>query len=119
MFNVRVIEHFSAAHNLRNVKDMCERLHGHNYKVEVVLSGNNLDETGLLIDFKEIKKNVKIILEQLDHTYLNELSYFKDVNPSSENIAKFIYDKLFCFYDNILCKVIVWESDTSAAEYYI
>ena len=74
MYKLKVIDSFSAAHNLRNYKGKCEELHGHNYKVEVVLGGLELDEDGLLIDFKDIKTSLKKILETLDHKYLNEVT---------------------------------------------
>lgn len=91
MYTVTVTRTFSAAHRLRNYKGRCENLHGHNWKVELRLSGTELDRTGLLYDFTDIKKVLEAILLKLDHTYLNELAYFKKINPTSENIAQYIY----------------------------
>ena len=120
MFRLKVIDYFSAAHNLINYKGKCEELHGHNWKIEIIVEGKKLDKAGMLIDFKILKKFLKEILEVLDHKYLNELDFFKDKSPSSENIAKFIYenmnDKLNDF--NIkLAEVRCWESINSCAIY--
>jgi len=118
MFEISIKSGFSSAHRLRGYKGRCEELHGHNWKVEVFISRNNLDKIGMVIDFKKIKMILNQTLNRLDHVYLNELPYFKKVNPTSENIAKYIFDKLEC--KNLkfkLTKVTVWESDTSAVSY--
>ena len=94
MFEIKVIGDFSSAHNLRGYLGRCEELHVHNWKVEVVLFGKRLDKTGMLIDFKKVKATINEILDRLDHKYLNDISYFRKVNPTSENIAKYIYDNL-------------------------
>jgi 6-pyruvoyltetrahydropterin/6-carboxytetrahydropterin synthase len=106
---------------LRGYKGKCENLHGHNWKVEASVSAGDLDEVGMLADFKEIKKKLNAVLEELDHKNLNELACFKKVNPTSENIARYIYDrfkisKLSAI--NYKLKVKVWESDTACATYY-
>jgi 6-pyruvoyltetrahydropterin/6-carboxytetrahydropterin synthase len=118
MYRVRVIDNFSSAHNLRNYEGNCERLHGHNWKVEVYLQSEKLDDTGMLVDFKILKKELKNILGELDHIYLNEHNYFKTVNPTSENICKYIYDRLKEHFGNLMHKVLVWESENSVAEYF-
>ena len=91
MYELKTITQFGAAHQLRNYKGKCENLHGHNWKIEVYVKGENLDENGLLVDFKVIKDKTKEIIEELDHKFLNELECFRDINPSSENIARYIY----------------------------
>ena len=83
MYELKIVTHFGAAHQLRDIGGKCESLHGHNWKIEV-----------LLIDFRVMKKNTETIIERLDHKFLNELECFKDENPSSENIARYIYDEL-------------------------
>ena len=118
MYRVRVIDNFSSAHNLRNYEGNCERLHGHNWKVEIYLQSEKLDETGMLVDFKVLKKELKKLLDELDHIYLNEHKYFKKVNPTSENICKYIYDNLKVNFGDLMYKVLVWESDNSVAEYF-
>lgn len=118
MYKLKVIDSFSAAHNLRNYKGKCEELHGHNYKVEVVLGGLELDEDGLLIDFKDIKISLKKILETLDHKYLNEVTIFVDTNPTSENLAKYIYNEMKKLWHEGIDSVTVWETENSAASYF-
>jgi 6-pyruvoyltetrahydropterin/6-carboxytetrahydropterin synthase len=107
---------FSSAHNLRGYKGKCEELHGHNWKVEVVVAKPELDKTGMALDFKDLKKKMNNVLEKLDHKYLNKISYFKKVNPTSENIAKYIYDRLKQQI-SALKSVTVWENNRSAATY--
>lgn len=110
--------YFSSAHNLRNYHGNCENLHGHNWKVEAFLESKKLDKDGMLVDFKILKGELKKILSNLDHKYINEIDYFKEVNPTSENIACYIYNELKKVFGDIMIKVIVWESENSAAEYY-
>ena len=117
MFEIRVVGEFSAAHNLRGYQGKCEELHGHNWRVEVFLSGKKLDKIGMLMDFKEIKSRLNKVLDKLDHKHLNTLSYFKKTNPTSENIARYVYDYLKVEVGS-LESVTVWESDSSSATYY-
>ena len=121
MYEVMVEGSFSAAHNLRGYKKKCEKLHGHNWKVRVGIRGGDLDSTGMLIDFREVKDYLEGILEGLDHKYLNEISHFKVTNPTSENIARFIYDELKIRLKSShyrVSNVTVWESDTASAAYF-
>jgi 6-pyruvoyltetrahydropterin/6-carboxytetrahydropterin synthase len=120
MYEVQIITHFSAAHQLRNFRGSCEKLHGHNWKVEVTLKGERLNEAELLMDFKDVKDATNKALEELDHSFLNELPQFKDKNPSSENIAAYLFAKLANKLNNDLIKVskvTAWESDFSNASY--
>lgn len=117
MFEIKVTGEFSAAHNLREYRGKCEELHGHNWKIEVVVSGVNLDKAGMIIDFKQIKSRLNKVLDKLDHKYLNRLNYFKRANPTSENIAKYIHDNLKTKVTGLKL-VTVWESDNSSASYY-
>jgi len=116
MYSIKVEADFSSAHNLKGYKGKCEELHGHNWKIEVVASKSKLDKTGMVLDFKFIKNELDTISEKLDHKYLNNLSYFKKTNPTSENIAKFIYDNLKLKIPS-LSSVTVWESQNSSATY--
>jgi 6-pyruvoyltetrahydropterin/6-carboxytetrahydropterin synthase len=121
MYEVKIVSQFAAAHRLENFYGKCEALHGHNWKVEVFLVGNNLDRTGLLMDFGVVKARTKEVLEELDHKYLNELAAFQDRNPSSENLACYLYERLGAVLnrDGVkIHRVNVWESDTSCASYY-
>jgi 6-pyruvoyltetrahydropterin/6-carboxytetrahydropterin synthase len=121
MYEVKIITQFAAAHRLENFYGKCEALHGHNWKVEVFLVGKTLDRAGLLVDFGVVKARTKKILEEVDHKYLNELAAFQDRNPSSENLARYLYERLVAIFDQDgvqVHRVNVWESDTSCASYY-
>ena len=116
MFEIKVKADFSAAHNLRNYEGKCERLHGHNWIVEALFRYKELDKDGLAVDFKIAKAALKDSIERLDHSYLNEVDFFKNSNPTSENIAKFIYDSVKKKIRNIY-SVAVWENEKSCAIY--
>jgi 6-pyruvoyltetrahydropterin/6-carboxytetrahydropterin synthase len=122
MYEVKIVTQFAAAHRLENFRGKCESLHGHNWKVEVFLVGKNLDHAGLLMDFGVVKARTKQMLEEIDHKYLNELAAFQDRNPSSENLACYLYERLGAIFNNgdgvKVRRVDVWESDTSCASYY-
>ncbi|WP_303850510.1 6-carboxytetrahydropterin synthase QueD [Seleniivibrio woodruffii] len=119
MYRVRVIQQFNGAHNLRNYNGKCENLHGHNWRVEAYLKGDRLNETEMLVDFTVLKKRLKDILEELDHKYLNEqVEFFITNNPTSENIARFIYGRLKETFGGLTEKVMVWETDVQSAEYF-
>ncbi len=123
MYELMVESSFSAAHQLRGYKGKCERLHGHNWRVQVTVSSERLNEIDLVIDFHELKKMVKEVISGLDHSFLNEVFPFTEINPSSENIAKWLYDsikkKIEKDYKAInLSSVTVWESETASATYY-
>ncbi|MCX7990727.1 MAG: 6-carboxytetrahydropterin synthase QueD [Proteobacteria bacterium] len=121
MYKAGVWDHFSSAHYLRNYQGKCENLHGHNWKVEVVVKGEDLDKSGMLIDFGNLKKYLKEILDLLDHKCINEeIDYFKEKSPSSENLARYIYDKLtekIKDFDVSIDYVKVFESENSFAIY--
>ena len=120
MYELKVISQFAAAHQLREYEGGCEKLHGHNWKVEVHVTGEQLDKCGLLIDFRLIKDAVRSSLDALDHKFLNELEAFTTANPSSENIARHIFKSLSneLNTDNVrISKVTAWESDSACASY--
>lgn len=94
MFDIFTRTHFSSGHHLRNYPGNCEKPHGHNWKVEVTVRASELDELGMGIDFKNLKKAVNVIMEELDHRDLNEHPAFQDKNPSSENLARYIFEQL-------------------------
>jgi len=121
MFEITVYSHFSGAHRLRHLHSRCENLHGHNWKIEVSVVSNRLSREGIVIDFGILKEKVEKILKTLDHTYLNDLSYFAKREPSSENIAKYVFDGLkaeLTRYPARLKRVTAWESDTASATYF-
>jgi 6-pyruvoyltetrahydropterin/6-carboxytetrahydropterin synthase len=120
MFELKIEDHFAAAHNLRGYQGACEALHGHNWKVEAVVRTTKLNDIGLAIDFKDVKVALNEILDELDHKYLNDLKAFSLENPSSENIARFIFlelaEKLKPFGVSVY-KVTAWESEKACASY--
>lgn len=120
MYEVKILTHFAAAHGLRNFHGKCEALHGHNWKVEVTVRGAELDKAGMLVDFALLKKLTDRVMEELDHKHLNELDPFAELSPSSENIARYIWDRLTEMMDAPgaeLVRVDCWESETSRASY--
>lgn len=120
MYTVSITRMFSAAHKLREYMGKCETLHGHNWKVEVTAQAKELDKLGMVVDFKDLKKHTDALLERFDHAYLNDVKPFDKVNPSSENMARVIFDELSekVSDDRVsLLKVSVWESEGSRATY--
>src|SRR5512138_932351 len=94
MFEVTVEEKFAAGHALRNYHGRCENVHGHNYRVQVTLAGEVLDAAGLLLDFAEIKKVMHAVVDRMDHQFLNDVPPFDTLNPSAENMAKYICEEI-------------------------
>ncbi len=120
MYELKIITEFSAAHHLRNFRGKCESLHGHNWKVEVVVRGNGLDDSGVVLDFAEIKAATRKIMSEIDHCYLNELPFFIEHNPSSENIARYIFERLQKEIEDErvrVSRVTAWESQDACASY--
>lgn len=121
MYELMIEESFAAAHQLRGYKGSCENLHGHNWKVQVFVVADSLNEIDLAIDFHELKAITRETLSALDHSFLNDVFPFTEINPSSENIARWIFDSINkkITYDNVqVASVSVWESDTASATYY-
>ena len=120
MYEIIIKAEFASAHNLRDYDGLCEALHGHNWKVDIVVESETLDKTGLAIDFKILNAAASEIVNDLDHTYLNDHREFKEKNPSSENIAKYMFDELKSnLPDNVkMKKITIWETDNAAASYY-
>jgi 6-pyruvoyltetrahydropterin/6-carboxytetrahydropterin synthase len=121
MFELTIESTFSAAHQLRGYKGECERLHGHNWKVHIHVLAERLNEIDIAIDFREMKRLAAEVLQPLDHSFLNNVFPFTEKNPSSENVAKWVYDALKKKLpdENImLSAVTVWESETASATYY-
>ncbi len=119
MYELMVKDSFAAAHNLRDYKGKCERVHGHNYIVEAYFTSMTLGKDGLAVDFTILKKQLKKITDRLDHRNLNkDISYFKKINPSAENIARYIYDFLKQSVKKAkVSKVAIYESESSMAAY--
>jgi 6-pyruvoyltetrahydropterin/6-carboxytetrahydropterin synthase len=118
MFEVKVQGSFSAAHNLRDYSGDCERLHGHNWLVELAVGGVR-DDSGMVVDFRILKDSLGRVLGGLDHQYLNDLDYFKKRNTTTENIAEYIYGEASHSIPAGLriAYVSVWESPGSGVTY--
>jgi 6-pyruvoyltetrahydropterin/6-carboxytetrahydropterin synthase len=120
MFEVSVEETFAAGHALRNYKGKCENVHGHNYRVRVTLAGDELNEAGLLVDFVDLKRVLRAIIERLDHVFLNDVAPFDTLNPSAENMARYFYEEVASGLGNgnaRVAEVKIWETDTATATY--
>lgn len=121
MFELDVTREFSGAHQLRGYNGSCQCLHGHNWTIQVFVQSNEQDEIGIAVDFRVLKKELDHLLEDIDHKFLNELPMFKDVNPTSENLAKYIYKRLSETVNDgkaHVSKVRVSESPSSGATYF-
>ena len=111
---------FAAAHRLKEYEGNCERLHGHNWRVEATVESEVLDERGIAIDFRAIKSSLSELLARYDHRYLNEVPPFDGMNPSSENLARHLFEELEKTIPAParVARVVVWESEDARAEYY-
>jgi 6-pyruvoyltetrahydropterin/6-carboxytetrahydropterin synthase len=124
MYEVTVEAGFSSGHYLRNYHGKCENPHGHNYKVRVTLAGRDLDESGLLLDFKLLKNVLRPVIDRIDHQMLNDLEPFIALNPSAENIARYFYDQTNQQLAEMTSGRVrvkdctIWETDTTSATYY-
>jgi 6-pyruvoyltetrahydropterin/6-carboxytetrahydropterin synthase len=121
MFEVTIEETFAAGHALRNYRGKCENVHGHNYRCQVTLEGADLDDIGLLVDFVELKRVVHSVLDRLDHQWLNEFPPFDVLNPSAENMARYIYQQVaegLKVREGVRISFVkLWETDTAHATY--
>lgn len=121
VYEVYVKTHFSAAHYLKGYQGDCARLHGHNWIIEVFVRCRELNEIGIGIDFRDIKTSVKEVINEIDHFNLNELPAFKDINPTSENIAKYLYYEIGKKFNSevvSVSKVKVSETPGAGSFYY-
>ncbi len=122
MFEVSVEQVFAAGHALRNYKGKCENIHGHNWRVQVVIEGEQLDGTGLLVDFIDVKNLMGSVIARLDHQFLNEVAPFDVKNPSAENIAEYFYEQMSTGLAATpvpvrIREVKIWETDIQSATY--
>lgn len=120
MFEINIRTHFSAAHHLAGYQGSCAAMHGHNWGVEVFVRGRELDEMGMLIDFRVLKTSVRELLKEIDHTDLNQSAEFALANPTSENISRFLFQRLAAALDcprYWISKVTVCETPDSTSSY--
>ena len=120
MYEVTIRKTFSAAHILKEIGGKCEEMHGHNFIVEVTVAGPSLNSEDLLIDFRVLKGWANEVLEEMDHKYLNDVECFKGMNPSSEQVARYIYNRLAEKAASLkltLAQITVWESENARVSY--
>lgn len=119
MYELVITDHFSSAHYLRGYHGACENLHGHTWRVEAAVVSSALDSAGLVIDFKDLKFTLKALMDRWDHVCLNELPEFQDMNPSTENMARWLYREFAKgLPDHAQMRhVRVWESDSASVRY--
>lgn len=120
MYKINIETHFSSAHRLRDYNGECERLHGHNWKVKISVASEVLNNLGMVMDFRDIKSHTKVLVDRLDHQYLNDIAPFTEINPTTENIAKYLFDELSKVTNTEQIKVSmveIWESPTCSASY--
>jgi 6-pyruvoyltetrahydropterin/6-carboxytetrahydropterin synthase len=120
MYTLKVVSDFASAHTLRDYPGACSRMHGHNWKVEAEVQAQQLNDVGMVIDFKAIRKQVKELTDLLDHRYLNEIKPFDVINPTAENIAAFIFEGLSAALndDNVRVKAVtLWETERACVRY--
>ena len=120
MFVLKIVTDFASAHSLRDYPGDCSRLHGHNWQVEVLVESEVLNDVGIAIDFREIKKQTKVVSKRLDHQYLIEIEPFDKLNPTAENIAKYFFEevgKLINNKDVSVKEVVIWETPRASVAY--
>ncbi|BBP43287.1 6-carboxytetrahydropterin synthase QueD [Thiosulfativibrio zosterae] len=119
-FVLKTLLDFASAHSLRGYPGDCAKLHGHNWKIEVQVVGSQLNDIGMVIDFKEIKRHAKLVVAELDHTFLNDHPHFKEVNPTAENIAVYLFKEIerrIQTPEVTMHSLTVWENDRNCVTY--
>ena len=126
VFGIRICTEFAAAHHIRGYEGDCARPHGHNYKIEVEAQANALNPIGIAIDFKDLKKELKTLIDRFDHQNLNLIPPFTDINPTAETLAQHLYLELEARLQKnpatsmlFLKRITVWETDRCSASYGI
>ncbi len=119
-YQLKVVTEFASAHTLRNYPGACSRLHGHNWKVETEAVATHLDATGMAVDFKILKQAAREVGDRLDHYYLNDLAPFKEINPTAENIAAYMYREIAARINTDTIKLLavtLWETERACVRY--
>ena len=119
-YTLKIVTDFASAHTLRGYPGACSRMHGHNWKTEVEVVATALDEIGMGIDFKAIKRSTRQVTDELDHRYLNEIVPFDEINPTAENIAAYVYRGVAELINNERVKVkavTLWETERACVRY--
>ena len=124
MFEITAKDHFDAAHFLRGYNGKCANIHGHRWQVEVSLQGPELNELGILVDFMDVKSMLKEVMEVFDHKMVNDVPPFDRLNPTAENIARFVYEEMSSKLNTqikpgiVLTRATVWESESASSTYF-
>lgn len=119
-YTLKILTDFASAHTLRDYPGDCRRMHGHNWKLEVEVTTNRLDDTGMGVDFRVIKNAARDLAKTLDHYYLNDIPPFDKINPTAENIAAYFYSGLSQTLnkpDLRVSAVTLWETDRACVRY--
>jgi len=119
-YRLKVVTEFASAHTLRDYPGACSRMHGHNWKLELEATASQLDEVGMAIDFKKMKQAANEVGDELDHRYLNELEPFKEINPTAENVAAYMYREISARLNSDTIKVnavTLWETERACVRY--
>ncbi len=119
-YQLKVVTDFASAHTLRDYPGACSRMHGHNWKVELEAVATQLDDIGMGVDFKVMKQAAREVSAELDHQYLNELEAFKEINPTAENIAAYMYKQISVRINSETIKVTaltLWETERACVRY--
>ena len=119
-YQLKVVTDFASAHTLRDYPGACSRMHGHNWKVELEAVATRLDNVGMGVDFKDLKRAANEVGEKLDHRYLNDLEPFKEINPTAENIAAYMYKEISARINSNYIKVTaltLWETERACVRY--
>lgn len=120
VYTLKVLTEFASAHTLTNYPGACARMHGHNWKVELEVTATRLDDIGIAIDFKTMKREANKVCDELDHRYLNEIPPFDQINPTAENLAAYLYQRLSETINGDYVKVsavTLWETDRACVRY--
>ena len=119
-YTLKILTDFASAHTLRNYPGACSRMHGHNWKVELEIEATQLNDIGIAIDFKQMKKATNEVCDRLDHQYLNDIEPFHKINPTAENIAAYLYSEIGKLINDDTVKVsmvTLWETERACVRY--
>jgi len=120
-YELMIETHFAAAHSLRDYPGDCARLHGHNWRVELYVECSELDALGLAVDYKVLKRELKAVLAHWDHYNLNDIPPFDSINPSSENVARVLYEEMAARLNNDrirVSRIVIGETCTARVTYW-
>ena len=119
MYKIFVETHFAASHQLHGYQGACKALHGHTWKIRVEVKTDRVDEIGISVDFKELKSDIRSVIDRLDHHHINEIPPFDKINPTAENLSRHIYEEIQKTLPSHvrMSKVTVWESSNYAISY--